>query len=233
MSSYWRASSSPAYNFFLALALLVGYEGILYLTGNPSSERNLIDIGFTRLLGWAKPYQWVISLAIVLLGLAYVYGLRKDKTKLTEWVFALMLLEAAGWAWLLYVSLPLLTSRWLPPPAAQLNLFSSSFWEGIGLCMGAGFYEELFFRVLLVHALIGLLTGLRPQKAKAIHFIVAWVLSAGLFSAAHFLYEPITSYAFLYRAIFGLFMSGVYILRGFGITAWAHALYDIAVLWWH
>jgi len=26
-------------------------------------------------------------------------------------------------------------------------------------------------------------------------------------------------------------MSGIYILRGFAIAAWAHALYDIAVLW--
>lgn len=233
MGSYWRASSSPAYNFFLSLALLVGYEGILYLTGNPSSERNLVDLWLTRLLGWAKPYEWIISLGIVLLGLAYVYGLRRDKTRLTEWFFALMLLEAAGWAWLLYVALPFLTSHWLRPPAAQLNFLSPSFWEGVGLCMGAGFYEELFFRVLLVSALVGLFTGLRPRKATAMHLVAAWILSAVLFSAAHFLYEPATAYAFLYRAFFGLFMSGVYILRGFGIAAWTHALYDIAVLWWH
>ena len=233
MSRYWQASFSPAYNFFLAIGLLVGYEGILRLTGNPSSERNLIDIWLTRLLGWADPYQWVISLAIVLLGLAYVYGLRRDKTKLTEWIFALLLLEATGWAWLLYTTLPILTSQWLRPPTMQLNLLSPNFWEGVGLCMGAGFYEELFFRVVLVSGLIGLLTGLRPQKASALHRIVAWILSAALFSVAHFLYEPATLYAFFYRALFGLFMSGVYILRGFGITAWAHALYDIAVLWWH
>ncbi len=98
--------------------------------------------------------------------------------------------------------------------------------------MGAGFYEELFFRVLLVEGLLLLFTGLRPKKATAFQYIAAWVISAVLFSLAHFMYEKPTLYAFYYRTLFGLMLSGLYILRGFGITAWAHALYDVFVLWW-
>lgn len=232
MRGYWKASLSPAYNFFFSLILLVGYEGILRLTGNPSGERNLIDEWLSRLLSWASPYEWVISLGIALLGLAYVYGIRKENTALTDWVFFLMLGEAVAWALLLYKLLPLLTHAILPPPPAQLNPFSPSFWEGIALCMGAGFYEELFFRVLLVEGLLLLFTGLRPKKATAFQYIAAWVISAVLFSLAHFMYEKPTLYAFYYRTLFGLMLSGLYILRGFGITAWAHALYDVFVLWW-
>jgi membrane protease YdiL (CAAX protease family) len=98
--------------------------------------------------------------------------------------------------------------------------------------MGAGFYEELFFRVMLVEGLLLIFTGLQPKKATAFHQVAAWVLSAVLFSTAHFLYETPSSYAFFYRALFGLLMSGMYILRGFAIAAWGHALYDILVLWW-
>lgn len=227
MRAYWKASLSPAYAFFLSLGLLVGYEGILWLTGGTLSDRNLVDQWLTRLLSWAHPYQWVVSLAVVLLGLAYVYGIRKEKTELTEWVFFLMLMEAAAWALLLFKILPLLT---IHLQQVQLAWLSPDFWRGIAQCMGAGFYEELFFRVLLVEGLRLVFTGLRPRQATAFHILMIWGLSAAIFSAAHFLYETPTTYAFLYRWLFGLFMSGLYLLRGFGIAAWTHALYDIYVL---
>lgn len=230
MRAYWNASLSAAYSFFLAVALLVGYEGILRLTRGTLTDRNLVDQWLTRLLSWASPYEWLVSLGIFLLGLAYVYGIRRERTQLTEWVFLLMLIEAAAWALLLYKLLPLLTARLREPPAAQLAWLSPDLWRAVAQCMGAGFYEELFFRVMVVESLLWLFTGLRPKQATAFHQIAAWVLSAVLFSVAHFIYEAPTSYAFLYRFLFGLFMSGLYILRSFGITAWTHALYDIYVL---
>ncbi|MCS6895958.1 MAG: CPBP family intramembrane metalloprotease [Bacteroidia bacterium] len=209
------------------MGLLIGYEGILRLVGSPPTERNLVDQWMTRLLGWATPYEWVISVGIVMVGLAYVYGIRREKANLTEWVFILMIAEAAVWGMLLYKGLPLLVANLRTAYPAQLAWLTPDFWQGIGQCMGAGFYEELFFRVLLVEMLLVLFTGLRTQKATAFHQVAAWVLSAALFSTAHFLYETPTTYAFLYRLIFGLFMSGIYMLRSFGITAWTHALYDI------
>lgn len=230
MQAYWKASLSPAYNFFLSVILLVGYEGIFRLTGGAPDERNLVDQWLTRLLSWASPYEWVISAVVVLLGLAYVYVIRKERTALTEWVFVLMLVEAAGWALLLYRLLPLLAQKFQLPAPAQIAVLSPELWRGIAQCMGAGFYEELFFRVLLVESMLWLFTGLRPKRATALHQVTVWILSAGLFSLAHFLYESPTEYAFLYRFLFGLFMSGIYILRGFGIAAWGHALYDIYVL---
>ena len=33
--------------------------------------------------------------------------------------------------------------------------------------------------------------------------------------------------SFAFRAIAGVLFSGLYLLRGFGITAWTHALYDV------
>ncbi|MCX8112783.1 MAG: CPBP family intramembrane metalloprotease [Bacteroidia bacterium] len=230
MRTYWKASLSPAYSFFLSLVLLVGYEGLMRLTGGELNDRNLIDQWLTRFLSWAAPYEWMISLAVALLGLAYVYGIRRERIELTEWVFIVMVAEAAAWAFLLYKGLPLLTSRFQSAISAQLAWLTSELWRSIAHCLGAGFYEELFFRVLLVEGLLMFFTGLRYRKAKAPHLMGAWILSAALFSAAHFFHEDITGYAFLYRFIFGLLMSGLYILRGFGITAWTHALYDIYVI---
>ena len=37
-------------------------------------------------------------------------------------------------------------------------------------------------------------------------------------------------YSVVFRTIAGLFFSALYLLRGFGITAWTHALYDVFLL---
>jgi membrane protease YdiL (CAAX protease family) len=95
---------------------------------------------------------------------------------------------------------------------------------------GAGFHEELIFRVILMGGLAWLLTGLTgPGRA----WVVALVLSSLAFSLAHHLGpvgEPFTFAAFVYRTLAGVFFALVYQLRGFAVAAWTHALYDVYVL---
>jgi hypothetical protein len=94
--------------------------------------------------------------------------------------------------------------------------------------LGAGIYEELLFRVILVGALFkaGQLLGWKPLTAG----VVATLAGALIFSAFHYIGPygdrlELTSFAF--RAIAGVLFSGLYLLRGLGITAWTHALYDV------
>jgi len=230
MLGYWKASQSPAYNFFLSIVLLIGYEGLIHAVPEASlSGRNLIDLWLQWVFSSIAPYHWVLSVAVVLMGLAYVYLIRQSREKLYAWVFGLMLVEGGLWAYGIWRFLPMLMQV-VAAPQAQLSLPSESL-HALALCMGAGFYEELFFRFLLVEGLIWIFTGLRYRKAGFIHIIASWIVSAIIFSALHFLNEPFSWYAFGYRGVFGLVMSGIYLLRGFGIAAWAHALYDVAVLW--
>ncbi len=99
------------------------------------------------------------------------------------------------------------------------------------LSLGAGLYEELLFRVLLVGGLLAagevVLGWSRPVAGT-----VAVVLSALVFSAFHYIGpmgDTLTLASFTFRALAGLWFSGLYVTRGFGITAWAHALYDVAI----
>jgi hypothetical protein len=62
---------------------------------------------------------------------------------------------------------------------------------------------------------------------------VAVVSGALLFSLFHYIGpggDRLQLYSFVYRTIGGLFFSALYVVRGFGITAWTHALYDVLVL---
>ena len=98
--------------------------------------------------------------------------------------------------------------------------------------LGAGIYEELLFRVLLVTALSATaraVFGWTPVAAG----VAATVLGAAIFSAFHYLGpygDRLQVYSFVFRMIAGLFFSALYLLRGFGITAWTHALYDVSLL---
>ena len=99
------------------------------------------------------------------------------------------------------------------------------------LSLGAGLYEELLFRVVIV-ALIS--NGLRVIGfGQLIAGTVAVIVGALLFSAFHYIGpfgEPLRLESFVFRTLAGLAFSALYLTRGFGITAWTHALYDVAVL---
>ena len=100
------------------------------------------------------------------------------------------------------------------------------------MSLGAGIYEELLFRVLLVGGLMfagRVLLGLGSTTTR----ILAVVIGALVFSAFHYIGpygDKLELGSFVFRAIAGLAFSGLYVMRGFGITAWTHSLYDVFLM---
>src|SRR2546426_10234271 len=73
------------------------------------------------------------------------------------------------------------------------------------------------------------LSGWRPITAG----VAATLGGAAIFSAFHYIGpygDRLQLYSFLFRMIAGVFFSALYLVRGFGITAWTHALYDVSLL---
>ncbi|MHC4647998.1 MAG: CPBP family intramembrane glutamic endopeptidase [Planctomycetota bacterium] len=101
--------------------------------------------------------------------------------------------------------------------------------------IGAGIYEELVFRLVLICLLMLLFQDiLRLNRKNAI--ILSVLISAALFSAYHHidffsghLYQtaPFTWTEFVFRTIAGVYFAALFAIRGFGITAGTHAFYDI------
>lgn len=95
---------------------------------------------------------------------------------------------------------------------------------------GAGFHEELIFRVGLMGGLAWVLTGI-TGRGRA--WFIALVLSSIAFSLAHHIGpsgEMFRFSAFVYRFLAGIFFAAVYQVRGFAVAAWTHTLYDVYVL---
>ena len=96
--------------------------------------------------------------------------------------------------------------------------------------VGAGIYEEALFRLALLPLTarffrLLLLPGFVSR-------VLAVIGTAFLFALAHHAGtpgEPFTWYAFLFRWSAGIIFAGVYLVRGFGIAAGSHVLYDVFV----
>jgi hypothetical protein len=99
----------------------------------------------------------------------------------------------------------------------------------IMISLGAGLYEELVFRVLLVSG-IAVVSRKVLGLGAGVSATIAIVLGAVIFSGFHYIGpygDPFQIESFTFRAIAGVLFSGLYLARGFGIAAWSHALYDV------
>jgi hypothetical protein len=235
---YFAASRAPRYSLLFALPLLVAYEALAATlpdaarTGLRNGADVLLQRLFVLLAGTYGPLVFWTALIVVSLGLV-VRDARRHRGDLSGRVFAGMLLESAALAVACGVVVGAVTTRLLGALAFQNGQLDTLGWPTrLMLSLGAGLYEELLFRVLLVGLLAWLARGLfgwRPLPAGAF----AVVIGAFVFSGFHYVGpygDRLELFSFTYRTIAGLFFSALYLLRGFGITAWTHALYDVIVL---
>ncbi|MFZ0035658.1 MAG: CPBP family intramembrane glutamic endopeptidase [Sedimentisphaerales bacterium] len=101
--------------------------------------------------------------------------------------------------------------------------------------IGAGIYEELVFRLILIIALMMLFQDVFQMGHKS-SIILSVFVSAALFGAYHHIVylegqfiqsSPFNWAEFSFRTIAGVYFAALFAIRGFGITAGAHAFYDI------
>jgi membrane protease YdiL (CAAX protease family) len=237
--SYWDLSRAPRYSILFALPLLVAYEGLaaLLVGAGGGGVRNGADVWlktpFVFLLGAQGPLVFGALVVVIALALV-VRDLYRTRGSLRSEIFAGMLAESMVMAVLCGLLVGAATARLLQaiPLAVALPLTAMAWPAKLMIAIGAGLYEELLFRVVLVSGLVWLArrgAGLGPAASA----LAATIGGAVVFALAHHvgaLGEPLTLSAFTFRTLAGLFFSGLYVLRGFGITAWTHALYDVMAL---
>ncbi len=241
ISTYWQASRAPRYSLLFALPLLIIYQVLAALVpAGPGGVivRNGADVMLQSVFVWLAGAWGPRIFLLCLIGVGawlIAKDVRSNRASIRPAVLGGMLLESTCLALVFGIVVGLLTAALLggPPPMAigflQQHIDRSTL---LMISLGAGIYEELLFRVLLVGLIAWTahkVLGWRPLVAG----IVAAVLGALIFSAFHYIGpygDRWDIYSFVFRSIAGLFFSGLYLLRGFGITAWTHALYDVFLL---
>lgn len=109
-------------------------------------------------------------------------------------------------------------------------LVDATWVEHIVMAAGAGLCEESVFRLLLLPATALLLhRALAMPKPMALGVAVAATSLA--FAGAHLLGgEPWDAFAFIYRTLAGTVFAVLFLVRGFAVATWSHAVYDLYVL---
>ena len=236
-SSYWQTSRAPRYSLSFALPLLLFSQVLAVLLAHGTrAVRNGADV-ILQSLFVAVAGSWgplVFMVCLIGVGLWLVARDLRKSSRLRATIFGGMLAEALLLALLFGFLVGGVTSGVLGglqilarPAGGDLDR-----WTRLMLSLGAGIYEELLFRVLLVGALAAAaraLLGWRPLTAG----VAATLVGAAIFSAFHYIGpygDRLQLYSFVFRMVAGLFFSALYLARGFGITAWTHALYDALLL---
>ena len=241
LQHYWRLARAPRYSLTFALPLLLLYEVLaLSLSGlEIAGVRNGADVLLKNIFVTLGGRDGLIVFGALLLG-GGGWLVWKDYRRLRSIeprIFALMAAESVLYALGFGLVTGTLTSLLLPGlattwHASSLGIGSLADWSlptQLMISLGAGIYEELLFRVILVSGLAWLARRVFGWSATASGGF-AVVVGALIFSAFHYIGpygDRLELGSFTFRAVAGVLFSGMYLLRGFGITAWTHALYDV------
>ena len=236
-TSYFGLTKTATYGFLSALPLILLYEVLIIIT-NQGREGQIRISSEVWLRQWTQyiegPTMLILGGVLILIGIGIVAYERKKKIAIRPSYFIGIILESALYAVLVAVLVSQLISLMFPAMSVIASAFQQvedqDLLTKIALSIGAGIYEELLFRVILVG---GLYAILQVIFRKTVGYIIAAIVGALLFSAIHYmgsLGDDFTMQSFFFRFFFGLALNVLYLVRGFGVAAWTHALYDIMVV---
>ena len=226
-TTYGEASARPLHILVFLAPLILLYEigAIVYLPGETIAARGILARVFESfgIVGLHLPAGLLVIVLLVW------QVLLRDRWRVRGSYLGFMLMEACLWTVPLFLLALLMTAG----PAVQAEAATSAVelrersWQArLTLSIGAGLYEELLFRMILIaaaHFVLADLLRLADHWAK----IGAAVISAVGFMLYHHATTPVESAFFL---VAGLYFAGLYIVRGFGIVVTVHALYDVLAL---
>ena len=225
---YWVESRQPLASLVFIAPLLVTYEAGVLLMG-PEAVQNGADALLRQLLelvGFGQYFLLPFLTVCILLGWHH--------TTHRPWRLSRGLLwSMAGECLLLTITLWLLAQLQgilLQTGARPIGQRIVSIIEHAVSYLGAGIYEELLFRLILLSLTVWGLgkSGLGPRG----RLVAGLLFTSLLFSAAHYVGQYGDDFgwnSFLFRFLAGVFFSILFVYRGFGIAAGTHAGYDILV----
>lgn len=237
--SYAALSMRPLHVLVFLLPLVVLYEvgSFLYLADAQhrvmqTVQARWILAKFFDLFGAPSLHLPAIALVTVLV---VWHMLLKDRWRVRATVLVGMWLEAFIWTLpVLVAALILLTDSGRNAAAVDTvtPLREASWQTRLTLSIGAGIYEELLFRLILI-TVVHLLVVDVLRLAQGTAYVTAAVASALLFALYHDVSLPgggADLRLLGFYAVAGLYFAGLFIVRGFGIVVASHALYDVVIL---
>lgn len=244
-NGYWEQSSSIAFGIVASLPLFALYEiGIRRWSPGirNGAEYYLKHILHLATPAWADRLLWA---AVAAATLTAAIDLSLKRVSILR-LYPRMVLEGLVWGVLLGPLVIALQSLMRVSEIVDLSMpvASLSFeFAGINavLAIGAGLYEEILFRLLLLSALfVGiqrtmyhLLADVRLETVDSVARVIAIVVSSIVFSYFHYVGHgapPLEFSSFVFRLLGGVLLGTLFMVRGLGVVVYTHAFYDLLVI---
>ena len=245
--AYLAESKAPLTCFLFTLPLFAIYHaGLWWLsTFEGFSWANAADIAIANALGRLGMAGPLLSfLFVVIVFLAWQAMSRKAWRFPAASTWFLMALESIVFAFPVFLASQAVAwvfqLKLLSAPLSAGGSVGVPMYANIVLGCGAGVYEEFLFRLLLLGILarfFGRFVGLKGGWL----FAAASLTQAVLFAAFHHLpggMEAVTTWkeawgvlpVFGFRMVAGVYFAYLFLERGFGVAAGAHASYNVLIL---
>ena len=226
----WYERYDPFTSLLLTIPIFLIYHlGILAI-----DLRNGVDLVsglMVQLVDFSVAAYAGLTLGVaVALGVAAWILRAKNKMRPLAWLpmlgesllLAIVMLLLVGWA---------TNQLFADQIGAQIGGRSMGPLEKLVMACGAGFHEELVFRVGLFAGGAWLLTKV-AKLGRLQALLLAGFVSSVIFSGVHYvgsLGDPFTLVSFTFRVLSGVYLAAVYHFRGFAVAVYTHAIYDLII----
>jgi membrane protease YdiL (CAAX protease family) len=232
-SRYFDLSKEPLYILIFLLPLVVFYEVALYIA-KTNIDGNNIQIKAHYLLVrffdyFNMPATQGLGLGgIIIISTFLIWHFIIANKWAIEWkVIVFMAIES------ILLSIPLLIIGGflggLIVVAEGSSIEQLELTERLAVSIGAGLYEELVFRMIIIGFVHTIVCNICKQSNQA-GLIAGIVFSSILFALYHDLPNvTLSEVSLFFFFIAGSYLGFLFVSRGFGIAAATHAAYDVVV----
>jgi hypothetical protein len=227
----------PIVSLAFVLPLVLLYEIGVILFRN-DSNRSGIDYWLQEFLATFGGGQLVV-LPLITSAILLVWHHRQDD----QWQFKpatlmWMVVEAFGLGVILFLAADatslIMLGKHPPPVIGILDLIRDPVWCSRAIsCLGAGIYEELFFRILIFLPLCTWLA--KKLEDETVALVTSMLLVSLMFAIVHYdivnpAGEPFSTTTFLFRLAGSMILCALFKFRGFGIAVGVHVVFDVLML---
>ena len=234
---YFRISAQPLHILLFLLPIIIVYEvGSTGIIGGGIESRleaqNML-VRFFDLFGVLGLHLPAIALIVVLL---IQHVISKESWRVVPMALLAMIVESAfltGPLIILVIILQPVVPAMMIQSGVQATDSMDHFLQGIFLSFGAGLYEEMLFRFVLIpifHFLVTDVLGFRDKAGKVVAVLVSAAAFAWLHNGVYASGAGLNIRVALFYMLAGVYFGMLFLVRGLGIAVGVHLMYDLLAL---
>lgn len=225
---YWLLSRRPLQILVFLLPLVVAYEVALISVLRAEAVNIEAHKQLRRVFEafGIYPAGWYLPGLLLVIVLLVWHLLTRERWRIDGRALGLMLIESIVLVFPLFMLSQAVGHLAAAAVEGATDIGQYSVTTRLAISIGAGLYEELIFRMLIIAVIHAIMVDV-AKASERWGAAAGVVLSAVLFTIYH---PDLTAPRVVFFFLAGLYFGVIYLWRGFGIVVATHALYDVVTV---